>query len=282
MYDSCTTRRSPLETLFDIYPWFNFENQLIGNWMHLFICMTRARPMGWLRLVGSLKSYVSFAEYRLFDRALLQKSPILLRFLATPYQAPCLIHICSYIYWYIYMYAWQNSSLLLDMHFSPHICMTKWLAHGPHGPTYTWHGAQLLLDMHYFFFIFFFRERRIHVRDTPRWDAWHDPFICVTWHIDMCDITHSYVWRVSFICVKWLIHIYDTTHSHVWRESSIYVAWLIHICDMTHSYMWHDSFICVTWLIHMCDMTHSYVWHYSFKCVTLLIQMCDASHHPNV
>jgi len=31
--------------------------------------------MGWLRLVGSLKLQVSFAEYRLFYRALLQKRP---------------------------------------------------------------------------------------------------------------------------------------------------------------------------------------------------------------
>ena len=35
--------------------------------------------MGWLRLVGSLKLLVSFAEYRLFYRALLQKRPIILR-----------------------------------------------------------------------------------------------------------------------------------------------------------------------------------------------------------
>jgi len=43
--------------------------------------------MGWLQLVGSLKIYVSFAEYRLFYRALLQKRPIILRSLlivATP------------------------------------------------------------------------------------------------------------------------------------------------------------------------------------------------------
>jgi len=33
--------------------------------------------MGWLRLVGSLKLYVSFAEYSLFYRALLQKRPII-------------------------------------------------------------------------------------------------------------------------------------------------------------------------------------------------------------
>jgi len=43
---------------------------------------------GWLRLVGSLKLQVSFAEYSLFYRALLQKRPIILKSLlivATPY-----------------------------------------------------------------------------------------------------------------------------------------------------------------------------------------------------
>ena len=44
--------------------------------------------MGWLRVVGSLKFYVSFAEYGLFYRALLQKRPLICRSLlivATPY-----------------------------------------------------------------------------------------------------------------------------------------------------------------------------------------------------
>ena len=44
--------------------------------------------MGWLRLVGTLKAQVSFAEYHIFYRALLQKRPIILRSLqvvATPY-----------------------------------------------------------------------------------------------------------------------------------------------------------------------------------------------------
>ena len=49
----------------------------------------RYQHMGWLRLVSSLKLQVSFGEYLLFNRALLQKSPILLRSLlivATPQQ----------------------------------------------------------------------------------------------------------------------------------------------------------------------------------------------------
>jgi len=44
--------------------------------------------MGWLRLVGSIKLQVSFAESSLFYRALLQKRPIILSILltkATPY-----------------------------------------------------------------------------------------------------------------------------------------------------------------------------------------------------
>ena len=46
------------------------------------------RAMGWLRSVGSIKLQVSFAEYRLFYRALLQKRPIIesiLLTVATPY-----------------------------------------------------------------------------------------------------------------------------------------------------------------------------------------------------
>jgi len=44
--------------------------------------------VGWLRLVGSFKLQVFFAEYSVFYRALLQKRPIILRSLlivATPY-----------------------------------------------------------------------------------------------------------------------------------------------------------------------------------------------------
>ena len=54
-------------------------------------CSFRLHPitdMGWLHVVGSFKLWVSFVEYRLFYRALLQKRPIVLRSLlivATPY-----------------------------------------------------------------------------------------------------------------------------------------------------------------------------------------------------
>jgi len=50
---------------------------------------TAIAPMGWLRLVGSIQLQVSFAEYSLFYRALLQKRPVILSILltvATPYR----------------------------------------------------------------------------------------------------------------------------------------------------------------------------------------------------
>ena len=55
--------------------------------IYIYMCMYICVDMGWLRLVGSLKLQVSFAEYRLFYRALLQKRPIIQRSLlaeATP------------------------------------------------------------------------------------------------------------------------------------------------------------------------------------------------------
>jgi len=115
----------------------------------------------------------------------------------------------------------------------------------------------------------FIDEKRVGSNGCSSWYG-NDSFICVTWLIHMCDMTHSYVWHDSsngcswlyengsFTCVTWLIHMCDMTHPMD----------VVRCMGMTHSYVWHDSFVCVTWLIHMCDMTHSYVWHDSFICVT--------------
>jgi len=57
--------------------------------------------MGWLQLVGSIKLQVSFAEYSLFYRSLLQKRPVILRSLtiiATSYLGEALssvLRVCG-------------------------------------------------------------------------------------------------------------------------------------------------------------------------------------------
>ena len=115
-----------------------------------------------------------------------------------------------------------------------------------------------------------------------------DSFICVTWHIDMCDMTHSYVWRDSFVCVTWRIQVCNMPMkmSHVTGvgglrgvDSFIRVTWRIRVCDMTHSSLQH-AYINEAChrrgraegcgLIHMCDMTYSCVWHDAFKSATWL------------
>jgi len=55
--------------------------------------------MGWLRLVGSIRLQVSFAEHSLFYRALLQKRLIILSMLLTE----AIPYTCTYTYTYTYI-----------------------------------------------------------------------------------------------------------------------------------------------------------------------------------
>jgi len=81
--------------------------------------------MGWLRSVGSIKLYVTFAVYRLFYRALLQKRPINLSTLltvATPYEVwwtACkitVVYIFVYIYIYVHTYVYIYIYMFLYMY----------------------------------------------------------------------------------------------------------------------------------------------------------------------
>ena len=62
----------------DLYFWW-VKSQLYSEFIY-------GVSMGWLRLAGSLKLQVSFAEYGLFYRALLQKRRIILRGLKSALQ----------------------------------------------------------------------------------------------------------------------------------------------------------------------------------------------------
>jgi len=134
--------------------------------------------------------------------------------------------------------------------------------------------------------------------------VWHDWFICVTWLICMCGVTHSCVGHDSFMCVTWCIIVIFSTRVQcvAFVHLFICVSWHILMCGMAHSNVGHGSFrcvkwwitvllatrapcpasahlfMCMKWLIHMCGMPHSCVWHDSFifahSCVCRDTFMC--------
>ena len=158
--------------------------------------------MGWLRLVGSFKSHVSFAEYSLFYRALLQKRPIIWRSLlivATPYFAQSRVksHIgMSHV-------TRMNESWLLIhaerfiIHAYTHTCgvnqvVRNSIFNGLHHGICVCEGGRGTIQVW---------RRLSYVYSYVR----HDSFMCVAWLIHMCDMTHLDVWHDSFRCVTWLI-----------------------------------------------------------------------------
>jgi len=63
------------------------------------------------------------------------------------------------------------------------------------------------------------RKKNKYSRPPPV--TWLKCVMCVTWPINMRDITHLYVWHDAFICVTWRIHICDMTNSYVCRGSFV-------------------------------------------------------------
>jgi len=104
-------------------------------------------------------------------------------------------------------------------------------------------------------------------------------FICVTWLIHMCDMTHSYLWLdsfiwwhiityhmicVTFICVTWSTH-FMSCNSYEWWHIITY-----HIICVTWSTHFMSCNSYVTWFIYLNDITHSYVSY-----------ICDMTYHVN-
>jgi len=112
--------------------------------------------------------------------------------------------------------------------------------------------------------------------------VWHDSFICVTWLIHMCDVTHSYVRYVPYhscvwcdlFCVTFNIHmenvkrINESRHTYKWVMSHI---WMWHaLCHIQHPYKicpthyaWVTSHIYMSHVTHM-NVTYS-AWHSTSK-----------------
>jgi len=81
--------------------------------------------MGWLRLVGSLKLQVSFAEYRLFYRAFVQKRHVILRSLLTK-ATPWWERGCERI-WNRWASVWESKQQRAGMH-RTYIYVNSWVS----------------------------------------------------------------------------------------------------------------------------------------------------------
>jgi len=63
--------------------------------------------------------------------------------------------------------------------------------------------------------------------------GWHDSFVCATWLIHMCGLTHTFCIRAS-------------TQSIASACMCVTRLCVRYMCDMAHSYVRHNSFICAT------------------------------------
>ena len=81
--------------------------------------------MGWLRLVGSLKLYVSFVEYCLFYRSVLQKRPVILRSLL--YEVTLYLYHLNHIYTHDYVRVCMAYEFVFYIYI--HICAYVYYVH---------------------------------------------------------------------------------------------------------------------------------------------------------
>jgi len=91
-------------------------------------------------------------------------------------------------------------------------------------------------------------------------DSSHDCFTCAT--CATCNRTHPYTRHNFFVCVTWGIYICDMTHSHAFRNIGVdescrtCEAVMSHIWMRRRTYEWVWVFSGAT--KNMCDITHLY------------------------
>ena len=142
------------------------------------VCHATDLIMGWLRLIGCFKLWVSFVKEPYKSDDILQKRPIIWRsmlIVATPYctQADWLFPrgtITHSSVWHFRLSLWRDP-----------LCNVTWKFHGTH----------------------------VTAALTPRLIAslnWHDSILCVSWLIPLRDMTHSPAWHDSFPLWHWHGH----------------------------------------------------------------------------
>jgi len=87
-------------------------------------------------------------------------------------------------------------------------------------------------------------------------DVWRGSFICVTWLIRMCDMTHSYVW----LDLRWLLCVWVdvSCHTYEWVASHIWMSRVTHVDESCHTYGWVMSHIWMSHVTHMNESRQTY------------------------
>jgi len=194
--------------------------------------------MGWLRLVGSLKLQVSFAEYRLFYRALLQKRPLFLRSLpivATPYALIrllrkwylCVSHdVCEGVMSHI----WMSHVTYMDESCRPYkrVMSHIWMSHVTH-----------MSESH----LTYWRVMsHIWISHTYEWVTSH----VLTSHVTV-DTWSIYEWVMSHICTS---HVTHMNESHTWMS---------HVSRTNEScHGWHMIYTWMSYVTHMNESWQTY------------------------
>jgi len=195
----------------------------------------------WVWTVGSLKWLVSFAEYSLCYRALLQKRPI---------QWWCRVYWLSATHPYV----WSDSSMCVAWLFdvSAVVCMNRrcndaamcidWLS--------LTHRYAMMMPC----VLTLYDVTLLCVLMSRQWCVW-------TWNVMMLyhaywlSLTHIYAWRDSFTCVTWLL-----------RGSTMCVAWLFW-CLSSGVYWWD---ICTGDVMYIASFFLSFFW-----CLGSVVYWCD-------
>ena len=188
-------------------------------WCDSFTCVAWSSVCATLtKIMGSLKLWVSFAEYLLFYRALLQKRPIVGACGWCDSFTEKKSHEMIMMMW---MFGYRKGCVCALLCHMTHACVwcdsftcVTWLS--VCGVTYS--------------------KKENHQKVMMMGGFRVKECVCA-W---VCDMTYS--------CVAWLIHVCDMTHSCVtWCRNCVKgcvcsCEWDVTLCDMTHSYSWRSYF----------------------------------------
>jgi len=191
--------------------------------------------MGWLRLVGCLKIYVSLQNIGLFCRALLQKRPIFLSILlivATPYGVMKATSINTYIYVYefqvviFHMYEYIFHFMIWHMYMCTDVLV------------YTCFMSSYLIYLGVNIYVY------VHI-------SWSFICLCVyiylyihvscdhIWYVYVYKYIHVYIFHVMICHLK-----YARIYTHMKRHDIQYARIILHIRIFTsysnlNVYMWY-------------------------------------------